>query len=290
MKKGNEPPKHGDIIIITSRNCSEKVSPLVKVGSKFLVKELKHLSNGSLVAEVVHPVKKKSVLRVNEERFQWRIYTEDEAKEEAFRKAVDDGANEIKDKFDIDDQIKITFVPLVYSHLAWSFAMKARRMSSEEKLDSLKKYSREVDKLRRDYVEELRKDLDMEHLKLIEEETERFMGLFSSDFMILYYTVNGEIKKKIPDIQFEYVRTNAALSMLMIKLVDDHNKQIDKMLEEKLGKTQCSVRMPIMDSLNTVMSTFSGDARKVIFGNSNIDMGVKIIENRVRKIEFNIVD
>lgn len=290
MKQAVEIPQKGNLIIITERRCSDKVSPLIEVGKKYIVKRVEILKGGTTVIEILHPNRKKATLRVNESRFSWKLFTGEMAREELLRKSAENGVKELKENFDIIEQMKIVFVPLVFNHIAWIYALRAKQDASTEKIDLLKKASREVTKLRKNYITEISKDLNWKHQLKIEEETERFMKEFSRDFTILWFSVLGEVNKNIPDYPYENLRCNAIISMLMIKFVDEHNKNMDKMLKERIGKVQDSIRMPIMDELYSYMNVYAGEIGKFDYNNTNIKMSMKIIGLAIDKIEFNVED
>lgn len=212
-----------------------------------------------------------------------------EIREEQFKKDVAESTSKLISEFTVNEQINIAFVTLIFNHIAWIYAMKAVQKSVDYRIELLKKITRKVRALRVDYEHEVSKDLDYRHQRHIEEETERFVEEFQKDFTILYFSVNQEFKRKMPDWPYDDLRTYAIMSMLMIRFVDEHNKRMDKLISSRLGKSNPSIRMPIMDALHSCMDAFAGEVGKFDYSNSDVVMSMRVIENDIKKIEFNIL-
>nr|DAP23646.1 MAG TPA: hypothetical protein [Bacteriophage sp.] len=213
----------------------------------------------------------------------------EEIREEQFKKDVAESTSKLISEFTVNEQISIAFVPLIFNHIAWIYAMKAVQKSVDYRVEILKKITRKVRALRIDYEREVSKDLDYRHQSHIEEETERFVAEFQRDFTILYFSVNQEFKRKMPDWPYDDLRTYAIMSMLMIRFVDEHNRQMDKLIASRLGKSNPSVRMPIMDALHSCMDAFAGEVGKFDYSDHDVVMAMRVIENDIKKIEFNIL-
>lgn len=213
----------------------------------------------------------------------------EEIREEQFRKDVAEATSKLITEFTQDEQISIAFVPLIFNHIAWMYAMKAVQKSVDYRVSLLKKITRTIRELRQEYEREVSKDLDYRHQRHIEEQTERFVAEFQKDFTILYFSVNQEFKKKMPNYPYDDLRTYAIISMLMIRFVDEHNKRMDKLIASRLGKSNPAARMPIMDALHTCMDAYAGEVGKFDYGEANVRMAMNVIANDVKKIEFDIL-
>lgn len=282
-------PKAGDLVRITARHCSEKVSPLLQVGKAFIVQNIAFLSDNTPVLEVVHPKRKKAVLRANAARFEWQILTPEVMKEEAFKKEVAEETSKLLTDFTKEEQINIAFVPLIFNHIAWVYAMKAVQKCVDYRIEILKKVTRGVRKVRQDYEREVSKDLDFKHQKHVEEETERFMSEYQHDFTILYFSVIREIDKKMPDYPHQDMRALAIISMLMIKFVDEHNKRMDALIASKLGKSRPCVRMQEMDALYACMDAYASVSDDFDYNFADIVSSMKIIQYKLNQTEFEIL-
>lgn len=215
--------------------------------------------------------------------------TLDKIREDQFKKQVAEDTSKLISEFSQDEQISIAFVPLIFNHIAWIYAMKAVQKSVDYRVSLLKKITRRIRELRQDYEREVSKDLDYRHQKHLEDETERFVSEFQKDFIILYFSVNQEFKKEMPAYPYDDLRTYAIISMLMIRFVDEHNKQMDKLIASRLGKSNPAVRMPIMDALYTCMEAYAGEMGKFNYSDENVKLAMNVIKNDIKKIEFNIL-
>lgn len=282
-------PEVGALVEITARHCSDKVSPMLQVGKRFVVRSVTSLKNGTPVVELAHPTRKNAVLRINKERFDWQVITVEMLYEEQAKKEIAEHASKLMSAFTLKEQINLAFVPLIFNHIAWVYAMKALQMSVEYRVGLLKKITRKVRELKLDYEREVAKDLDSQHQRLIEVETERFISEYQKDFTILYFSVNREFKKEMPTYPYDDLRTYAIISMLMIRFVDEHNKRMDGLIASRLGSFKESIRMPIMDALHSCMEAFAGDLGKFDYSNPDIRLAMKVIGVDVQKIEFEVV-
>lgn len=206
-----------------------------------------------------------------------------EIREEQFKRDVAESTSKLISEFTTEEQIQIAFVPLIFNHIAWVYAMKAVQKSVDYRIELLKKITRAVRMLRKEYEQEVSKDLDYRHQKHLESETERFMDEFQRDFTILYFSVNQEFKREMPNYPYDDLRTYAIMSMLMIRFVDEHNKRMDKLIVSRLGKSKDSVRMPIMDALHDCMDAFAGEVGKFDYSNKDVVMAMRVIANDIKK-------
>ena len=71
-----------------------------------------------------------------------------------------------------DEQMRVSFIPLIITQLAWMYADKAMECAARDKVSILKKLSRTLKLVHKKYDEELRRDLDYNHLQNITRQTE----------------------------------------------------------------------------------------------------------------------
>lgn len=283
-------PLPGQYIEITSRTCSDRVSPLLTVGSRFIVRRITALQDGTPVIEVAHPSRRRAVLRVSAARFTWRVMTIEALQEEKFKKDVAADVVRLTRQFSTREQIDIAFVPLIFRHVAWTYAFRAVTKSAEYKVDSLKKISRRIRLLKDDYCREINRDLDVRHRLHIEQQTEQFMHAFAHDFTILWFSVSRELKRAYPALPYDDLRTCAILSMLFIRLHDEQGRRMNGLIASRLGVSTPYIRMPLIDELYRCMEAFAGlPSDGFRFDEPDITMSLKIIENDLNKTEFEIL-
>ena len=289
-KRNHQIPKQGEVIEITARKCSEKQSPLIEVGKSYICKGVSSLKDGTTVIEVVHPTKKKQTLRVNALRFDWQILTDEMKFEREFREGVRKDTEKMMNSFTQREHIQMAFIPLIFADLAFNYADKCRRYAADQRIEILKKLGRAYDEVKRNYFESVSKDLDRKHQRNVEQEMARFMEEYKKDFTILWFSVNAEFKKKMPDYPYSDMRTDAICGMLMVDLLYQNNTHMDEVIAERLGEKRQSIHDPKIDALRSILDAYAGEVGQFDYKNENVELAKNIILRRVNEIEFNITN
>lgn len=290
-KKKNHPiPKYGEVIEITARRCSDKQSPLVEVGKSYICKGVSNLKDGTMVVEIAHPKKKKATLRVNALRFDWQILTEEIKMERAFKDGVKQDTERMMKAFTQREHIQMAFIPLIFADLAFHYADRCRRYAADNRIEILKKLGRAYDELKRSYQDQVNKDLDIKHQRQVSHEMKRFMSEYSNDFTIMWYSINSEFKREMPDYPYSDMRTDAICGIQMIDLLYENNKNMDKLIAERLKEKRQSIHDPKIDALRSILDAYAGDVGKFNYQNQDVELSKKIILRRVNEIEFEITN
>lgn len=290
-KKKNHPiPKYGEVIEITARRCSDKQSPLVEVGKSYICKGVSNLKDGTMVVEIAHPKKKKATLRVNALRFDWQILTEEIKMERAFKDGVKQDTERMMKAFTQREHIQMAFIPLIFADLAFHYADRCRRYAADNRIEILKKLGRAYDELKRSYQDQVNKDLDIKHQRQVSHEMKRFMSEYSNDFTIMWYSINSEFKREMPDYPYSDMRTDAICGIQMIDLLYENNKNMDKLIAERLKEKRQSIHDPKIDALRSILDAYAGEVGKFNYQNQDVELSKKIILRRVNEIEFEITN
>lgn len=213
-----------------------------------------------------------------------------ELQEKKFRDDVSESTRMMMERLTLDEQIRVSFLPLIITHLAWVYADKAMACAARDKVSLLKKLSRTLKMVHQKYNEELRRELDYNHLQNVVKQTEMCMDEISRDLTILYFSVNQELKRKVPQYGYDEQRTYAIISTLFIDLLKQHNRDMDKLLAEKLNDRNLapSIVPPLTQHLHTGMVAFAGVEGKFDYREQNVVMAMKVIKNRIDSIEFSV--
>lgn len=213
-----------------------------------------------------------------------------EMQEKAFRNNVSESTRKMIERLTIDEQMRVSFLPLIITHLAWVYADKAMACAARDKVSLLKKLSRTLKMVHQKYNEELRRELDYSHLQNVIRQTEMCISEINRDLTILYFTVNQELKRKVPQYGYDEQRTYAVISTLFIDLLKQHNREMDKLLAEKLDDRNLapSIVHPLIQHLHTGMVAFAGVEGKFDYREQNVVMAMKVIKNRIDSIEFSV--
>lgn len=210
--------------------------------------------------------------------------------EKAFRKQVANSTQKMIEKLTVDEQMRVSFVPLIITQLAWLYADKAMVCAARDKVSILKKLSRTLKMVKQKYEDELRRELDYTHLQNVRKQTEMCINEMQRDLTILYFSVNQELKRTTPEYPYDEQRTYALISTLFIDLLQSYNREIDKLLAEKLQDPNlgASIVPPLIQHLRTGMAAFAGVEGKFSYEDRNVVTAMKVVENRIKSIEFSI--
>ena len=207
--------------------------------------------------------------------------------ESDFKKEMAIDTNKMLDVFSFKENMEIAFFPLVITEIAWNFAFKVLDLAARDKISETKKMSRAVKMLREKYVKDCMIDLDRKHFDHITESTEKFMETCGKDFTILYFSTNNELKRTSYDLPYLDMRTYAYMSLAMIDVLVEHNKNMDKLIQERLGDDTrlLSDGIPMTTkALKECMEAYMSPAQYVRI--NHIQTSIKILLNKISQCEF----
>lgn len=207
--------------------------------------------------------------------------------EERFKQDVHNGTCKMLDTFTWRENMMIAFMPLVIFGIAWHYADNVMKRCAEMHIKETKLLTRAVKEIRKEYTEQLKLDLNFEHINRIERQIKQFMGIHVNDFTQLWYSVKNEYMRIFPDDPLLDMRTDAYVTILMCRFLVEHNKRMDKIISAKLGQS-ASIQNPLIGKLVSCMDAYCGD--EVIKDNMNIELSLKVLQNRIDEIEFVVDD
>jgi hypothetical protein len=213
----------------------------------------------------------------------------DIGRETKFHHDVAESTARLQREFTTDEQMDICFTPLIIAYVAFKWADKVTAWAAEHKVQVLKKLSRKVKEIHALYDSEINKDLDMVHINVLYRETDRFCDEFAYDFTMLYYSVNGMVKKQYPEAEYDEVRTMAYMSILFIRALRLHNKKVNKMMQERLGDKNRgdTFTHPCVNALEELMIGYLGGCK--FEDDQNVKNALQIFKNNLGKIHFSLV-
>ena len=221
-----------------------------------------------------------------------RLPTMADMREAAFRKQVKDGTQKMIERLTVEEQMKVSFVPLLITQCAWVYAYKSMELAARDKIQILKKLSRTLKMVHQKYDEELRRELDWKSRTRIEKQADEFMNGIARDMKILYFTVRQEILRCAPEYPCVDQRAYAIISLLFISLLEEHNREMDKLLAEKLNDSNLApnVTNPLTIHLRTGMTAFAGVEGKFNFDDFNVKLAMKVVKKRLNEVEYSVID
>lgn len=204
--------------------------------------------------------------------------------EAQFKKQVHDDTMNMLETFTFRENMDIAFVPLIITEVAWHYALKVVKYAADNRIDEVKKLSRTVRTLREEYISTCRKDLNNKHIEEMENAAENFVSLCSKDLMLLFFSLNNELKKRWPDYAFLDMRTDACIAIIMLQLLKEHNRRMDELMARKLGGDVPSYRNPINDKLWSCMEAYASPCEFKFEG--HVETSMKIIRKKFNQIDF----
>lgn len=206
--------------------------------------------------------------------------------EEMFKKSVHDDTLTMLETFTFEENMQIAFTPLIITEVAWHYAFKVLDYAAREHISETKKLSRAVKALREKYLSECKKDLDCAHIEKMEKASELFIKSCGNDFLIIFYSLNNELKRKWPDLEYLDMRVDAGIAIIMLQMLKEHSRRMDELMAKKLGGEVPAYRNPINESLRDCMDAYMSPAEFKFEGNVRLSM--QIIQKKFGQIEWNI--
>lgn len=206
--------------------------------------------------------------------------------EEQFKHQVHNDTLTMLETFTFRENMNIAFVPLIITEVAWYYAMKVVKFAADNRIPETVKLSRAVKALREEYINTCRKDLDNKHIEKIEKAAENFVSLCSKDFMLLFFSLNNELKKRWTDYAFLDMRTDACIAIIVLQLLKEHNRRMDELMARKLGGDVPSYRNPINDKLWSCMEAYASPCEFKFEG--HVETSMKIIRKKFNQIDFEV--
>ena len=206
--------------------------------------------------------------------------------EDQFKRQVHDDTMTMLETFTFEENMNIAFVPLIITEVAWYFAFKVVRFGIDNRISETKKLSRAVKELRENYLRDCRKDPDRTHIEKMEKSADEFVKKCHTDFMLLFYSLNNELKKQWATDPYLDMRTDACIAMVMLQMLKEHNKRMYALMSEKLGGEVPVYTNPINESLRDCMEAYAAPCKFKFEG--HVVTSMKIIQKKFGQIEFEV--
>lgn len=206
--------------------------------------------------------------------------------EAEFKQQVHDDTLTMLETFTFKENMQIAFVPLIITEVAWYFVFKVLKTAADNRIDATKKLSRSVKMLREKYLNDCKKDLDRQHIEKMEKAAGMFIKTCGNDFTLLFFSLNNELKKHWADINYLDMRTDACIALVMLQLLKEHSRKMDKLMASKLGGEVPAYSNPINEALWNCMDAYADPCSFKFEGHVRTSM--QIIANKFNQIEWNI--
>lgn len=214
----------------------------------------------------------------------WQDMKPETLPESKFKRNVKRDAKIMFDTFTWGENMMIAFVPLIIANLAFLYADKVTAFCAAHKIAQTLKLSREVKALEKKYIEELRVDLDMPHILRIQNQTREFVSECGRDFNILWFQVNGELKRYNKSIQNVEMLTDAFIAILMVRFLQEHTRRMNVVVKQKMPNANNVPTNQNLIMLRKVMEEYTKGY--AIDYEGNVDLCMQILRNNLHRVEY----
>ena len=204
--------------------------------------------------------------------------------EEVFRDKVSEEVQKRLNKFTLQDNLRIVYVPLVITELAWQYAFSAIEKAANYRIPETRKLSRVVRMLHTKQRDLYRKDFQPQHIRNIEDQAKAFSESVSTLLMQLCFCASNEIYRVAQDLPYHDLRTDAFVAIVLLDWHREHNKRTDSIIIERMGTSARKYETPIHDALRDAMAAFVSPANPAF--NMHIGRAMKILENKINTTDF----
>lgn len=232
----------------------------------------------------------KKQVRCNSSRFSWKVTTlAEESAERAEAKMKADVLKEtavIREQFSFKDHMRLSFYPRIIEATVWKYVDKVIDYCVQNRVDVFKKLTRAAREFRKEYDNEVAKDLKFEFRQKIQHQADLWQKACTTDFIQMQYTVSNVLLrayKQVPDFII-----NAYLARKLIELRRSHDAEMNSLLEQKLGYHSPSLEMKPITKLYNLLEGWlpEMDEIKKVDKDLNITIGMKVLKNKLSLIEW----
>lgn len=232
----------------------------------------------------------KKQVRCNSSRFSWTVTTISEhiaeRAEERMKTEVLKETAALREQFSFKDHMRISFYPRIIEATVWKYVDKVIDYCVQNRIDVFKKLTRAAREFRKEYDDEVAKDLKFEFRQKIQHQANLWQKACTTDFIKMQYTVSNVLLrayKQVPDFI-----VNAYLARKLIELRRTHDAEMSLLLEHKLGYPSPSLEMNPITKLYNLLEGWlpEMDEIKKVDKDLNITIGMKVLKNKLSLIEW----
>lgn len=201
-----------------------------------------------------------------------------------FREQIKEDVDELMRAFTWEEHKYIAYVPIVMNIVAFRYAFMAKQYAADNRIPELKIMSRAITALYKEFVESLRKDLDATHIQRVMDATDDWMNDTANDQMILQVQVANAYLNQFTPIKHQQLFVYATCCRLIAQLVLDFQRDIDAMINKRLGRELYPTPWPFMPRITHLMDGIIQD--KDIVPTETIKCCIAVMRNRMVKIKW----
>lgn len=211
----------------------------------------------------------------------------DNIRESAFYNICKSNARAMVQELTQVERMQVSFIPCVITQLAWHYAYQAMECAKNERVEDVKKLCRCLKVIYEDYIRDIKQFLSFDCIKQIEDTSNEILQDLSMDMLKFYFAVNNEFKRVYPNEKYDRMRSYALMGELLIELLVDHNKDMNKFLLSKFENPNLEAQKihRNTEALRTGLVEFSTVGKEFNFENQSIQIGLSVIKKKLQEMK-----
>lgn len=195
--------------------------------------------------------------------------------------------NDLAQKLPEDVAVKIAYNPLIIEEMCFYYV--ELMLGEFAKLKINKKEGRLIRKVMAQRDRELSNMASNESICRFRKNVKEFIAENSRDLAILYFSINGELKRLYPHFDAEY--DSITYMLLVIAFAHYYRREcsrVDAILDATMGAHGTDSEASAIPLIHKIVSRLA--APYDIERKETIALALKIVVNRIEAIDFNIID
>ena len=195
--------------------------------------------------------------------------------------------NDLASKLPEDLAVKIAYNPLIIEDMCFYYV--ELMLGEFAKLKINKKEGRLIRKVMAQRDRELSNMASNESICRFRQNVKTFIAENSRDLAILYFSINGELKRLYPHFDAEY--DSITYMLLVIAFAHYYRREcsrVDAILDATMGAHGTDSEASAIPFIHKIVSRLA--APYDIERKETIALALKIVVNRIEAIDFNIID
>lgn len=190
------------------------------------------------------------------------------------------------DKFSVEEAVRIAYIPIILTKAAFQFADFIRRQCIEGRLP-YQKESRIIRQSLHDYERETLGQVNTEVMETLEKQVGYFFEEAGDNVQTLWYVVNGELKKRYPELSGYDLLTNVYVCVSLLDYVRRFESSADHIIRQRTGLPYASVQNRQSTDVRNACLSIADKYR--VKRTEMIDLAIRVIALKVDGMVVEII-
>lgn len=189
--------------------------------------------------------------------------------------------DDLMHSFSLEEALRIAYIPIILSQAAFQYADFARRICAEKRLP-YRRESRIIRAAMEEYERRNLHQLSDRARELLEVRTEEFIDEADRQLQVLWYTVNGQLKKEHPQLDNYDLLTNLYMAVALLDYVRRFELATGHEIQRRTGNPYASAVNPLSTAVRDACLSIAG--QYTLQRTDLLERAVRAIALRVEKI------